>query len=861
MKNLVSGPAIDHCFFTFRCLSDLILANYLSELRNNRVARPSGARPPPPSSRRESDRGISNTIHVEDVPKSPTQDVTQRSSSGFSHKRARSSLSTFSSVTSRTGRALVQQPRLAEETPILKASDVVPTATYMERGQRWMEKEEAVSLREAMEDMDLKTQDDEEARIHAAALDEASELVWQHEHPEAAIKPDAPYRYKDHLRKNSYQHARTQSVGRYGGIGIVTGLARDIAPRSVSGDSSSSGGMHSQRSRVSSGSSNNSRFDRNISPDPAARASMDSARVTNAERPSRKSYGSISGSTRSQSSPRRSSAKRNISGEIAGTFTGEQIWEEPEQDSTDRGRSQDSRDMPAPLRIKPRNPLNRVQFAQDLGPRSSSTPPEPIKPLSRFEIHRNPPTQTRNPNYTANPPPTSQIAVDKPAAEEQALPPLPMKGGLEIRSEEIRQATSMRLKDRSPKLPTPTVVSDKPGRPIVSFDVDWKPKEADIKPEVRRTSPFDRGTSSSKRESLPLRPDSKDVPTPLSTIHVSGTPSIEVNAVSTISMPTINFPDSTASVSTIIFPDSEPSVPSINIPDSNPSIPTIQLPDTPTVSISAPPTISIDPAPSNSQKRPLPDPKISNARPFPRHHATAPVPRGHWSPAGKRATATCHQCQLPIEGRVVKLSGAPEHFHPQCFICFCCGTGLESLEIHPEPPAKRAERLDRIKRRAQGEPIPEIEGQSMAEDGDPRLRYFCHLDWHENYAPKCKHCKTPIIGEHTVALGEHWHYGHFFCAECGDPFEKGMTHIEKDGYAWCLNCQTKRTERQAPKCKKCKGPVIGQYVQAMGGEWHDKCFRCATCKSGFDDGAFYPKKVGNETIVLCIQCIERELKA
>jgi len=112
-----------------------------------------------------------------------------------------------------------------------------------------------------------------------------------------------------------------------------------------------------------------------------------------------------------------------------------------------------------------------------------------------------------------------------------------------------------------------------------------------------------------------------------------------------------------------------------------------------------------------------------------------------------------------------------------------------------------------------------------------------------------------------VALGENWHYGHFFCAECGDPFEKGMTHIEKDGYAWCLNCQTKRTERQAPKCKKCKKAVIGQYVQALGGEWHESCFRCATCKNGFEDGAFYPKEVGNKTIVLCIQCIERELKA
>jgi hypothetical protein len=47
----------------------------------------------------------------------------------------------------------------------------------------------------------------------------------------------------------------------------------------------------------------------------------------------------------------------------------------------------------------------------------------------------------------------------------------------------------------------------------------------------------------------------------------------------------------------------------------------------------------------------------------------------------------------------------------------------------------------------------------------------------------------------------------------------------------------------------------------LGGEWHESCFRCATCKNGFEDGAFYPKEVGNEMIVLCIQCIERELKA
>ncbi|KAF4631543.1 hypothetical protein G7Y89_g6581 [Cudoniella acicularis] len=831
-------------------MSNEQFAEYLADLRNNRVARPSGARPLPAGNRRESQQAASiasqttplSTPQTSEFPNSPTTEYGPRSSSALSHRRGQSSLSTYGSVTSRTGRQLAQPPSQTS-TPPLKPSEVVPTATYIERGQRWMEKEEAVALREAMEDMDLKKKEEEEARIHAAAQNEASELVFQHQNP-SAVQPDAPYRYTEHLRKNSYAHARTQSVGRYGGMGIATGLARDIAPRSVSGSSSGSGGM--PRSRVSSGSSDDFQFDRKMSPEAGgARHSLDTTREIGGPRANPKSYGSVSGASKfTGGSRRKSSGKRNISGEIAGTFTGEQIWEEPEE-SSPRGRAEKDQDMPAPLRIKPRNPLNRVQF--DISPRSSSTPPEQTK-FSKTEIHQNPPTQSRNPLYTANPPPPAQKSEAKPAEPEDPASALAMKDGLEIRSEEIRQATSMRLKDRSPKLPTPTVVSDKPGRPIVSFDTNWKPKEADIKPEVRRRSPFDR-SATGQRTSVPVRSNSKDVVPPIPTIHIPDTPSIQVTPSP---VPTIN------------LPDSQPSVPTINVSDA-PPIPTINFPDTPEISISAPnvPTINVSSSTSRSgSQRPLPDPKTAAGRPRPNGHVIA-ASRGHWSPAaaGKRATATCHQCQLPIEGRVVGLHGKPEHFHPQCFICFTCGTGLESLEIRSEPDSKRAERIDRIKRRARGENIPEVEGQTYAEDGDERLRFYCHLDWHESFAPKCKHCKTPIIGEHTIALGEHWHYGHFFCAECGDPFEKGQTHIEKDGYAWCLNCQTKRTERRAPKCKKCKKPVIGQYVQALGGEWHNECFRCHECHDGFNDGCFYPKQVGDETVVLCIKCLEVQLKA
>lgn len=713
-----------------------------------------------------------------------------------------------------------------------------------------MEKEEAAALRVAMEDMDIKEQD-EEVQIHNAAQEEASELVYTHQFGEKFKNPDAPYRYKDHLRKNSYAHARTQSAGRNGGLFMTTGSLRDPASRQDSIGSNKEGqetsGCSNPSSPIKSGASS----------ELILRGSLDTARDAIAQRPSRKTYGSVS---RLQNGRKISGgAKRNISGEVKSTFTGEQIWEEPGQETTSDPEHPSDRRPAFALQAKPRNPLNRVQFSGDV-PRPSSTSPEITKKLSSTEIYKNPPTQSRNPAYTANPPPADEAG----SVKEEVF----KKNGIEIRGDDIRQATSMRLSDRSPKLPTPTAVSDKPGRPIVSFDKNWKPQEADDKPEVRRRSPFDRRPNSQK-QNLPARPG----PTTNPTNKDFSTPS-QVNA----SVPSISVSESIPSIPTMNFPDtpqlsvSAPSVPSIIEPGSSPTksapaIPTINIPtinepssqSTPQI-----PTVS-EPGSSEEKARPLPDPKTASKRPNPRQ-APPTVPRGHWSLAiGSRATATCHQCQLPIEGKVVALRGVPERFHPECFICFTCGTALQDLEISPEPAAPRAARLDRIKRRAQGEAIPETEGETEAEDGDARLRFYCHLDWHELYAPRCKHCKTPIIGEHAVALGEHWHYGHFFCAECGDPFEQGMSHIEKDGYAWCLSCQTKRTERRAPKCKMCKKAVLGQYVQALGGEWHDECFRCGHCEGGFDDGQIFPcqrgdKGEGGEIIVLCTGCMEKELK-
>jgi hypothetical protein len=744
-------------------------------------------------------------------------------------------------------------PEKAAKVAPLKPDEVVPTATYMERGLRWMEKEEVVSLRTAMEDMDIKEpseeepKDEEETRLYNAALNEAAELVWRHQNGVKPPEPGAPYRYKPHMRKNSYAHARTASIGRYGDDIVPTGLARDGA-RSVSGSTSGSEGRPSLDS---------------------ARPSLDGQRQVSNDSTTSKTYGSL-GSRPSGASGgrRRSSMKRNISGEIQKPFSGDQIWEEPEGDTPKSKLHSNPVEATQPLRIKLRNPPNKVQFAPEAPPSEAgnvspvAASPAPAKPLSRTEIYRNPPSQSRNPAYTTNNQKPSGPRINET---------VPKKNGIEIRSDDIRQATSYKLGDRSKKLPTPSAVSDRPGRPIVSFDASWKAPEeaaADTKPEPKEEpSRFAFGarhsqpTAASKPQSQSGSQAATRPPIPT----FSFTPDVQTSTPSVPRPPTAG----AASIPSISIDLSDDSAPGPNIPvlsitsDDGPSIPSIVLPgddDMPSIPIIVTPDDDNNKSTnSKPSARPLPTP--SKANPHMRNARGGSRPRGHWSPApgpiSSRATAICHECRFPIEGRFVALNGSSERFHPQCFSCYTCGTSLEALEISPEPESFRAARLDRIARRAVGEILPEERGQTMAEDGDSRLRFYCHLDWHELYAPRCKTCTTPIIGEHIVALGQHFHYGHFFCAECGDPFQQGMTHIEKDGYAWCVNCQTKRTERRAPKCKRCKKAVIGQYVQALGGEWHDECFRCGSCGGGFDDGQIFPVGDG----VRCTGCRMRELKA
>lgn len=159
------------------------------------------------------------------------------------------------------------------------------------------------------------------------------------------------------------------------------------------------------------------------------------------------------------------------------------------------------------------------------------------------------------------------------------------------------------------------------------------------------------------------------------------------------------------------------------------------------------------------------------------------------------------------------------------------------MAFYPEPEKKHAERVDRIQARQRGEDLPMLDSHPTYEDMqrlehedgfDQSLRFFCHLDFHELFSPRCKSCKTPIEGEVVVACGAEWHVGHFFCAQCGDPFDSSTPFVEKEGYAWCVGCHTNRF---STKCRKCRKPVTDTVVKALNAEWHLNCFVCMVSQS------------------------------
>lgn len=890
----------------------------------------------------------------------PVVDSEVRPSTSHDPKQQARSTSIDEAVTG-VGRPLVHPPRGRETSRSSMSRTRTPSLQYRENEQRQAEQDEARAVRIAMEELELAR----EEKLFEAARDEAVELVWKHCNPNApGAGPNAPYAYPGLTRKGSTQRSRS-----------VEPKEQDLQRANSKLRKRHSMGSAVSGSRSSSLQSNGP----GSTADPLTKATAASGRAT------KKDYFGISSKPEDPAAlakaisdlpdmkqRRRSSGPRRTTSGSLFNNPNDQIYEEPEEETPIAPASTPAvaeapKAEKLPLGMR-RNPFMRFQSIKgNPMTRSNTDPVMTTKRFDRYEIQKNPPTQSRNAAYTLN-------AAESKAAEENKInaendTEVKLKDGKEIRSDELRAATGFRLKDRSPKLPTPTVVSDAPGRPIVSFKKNWNVVELkeeismlpdDVPRPLSQAAPGPRPlTKSATFPAVPSisLPDegskrtTPPVPAPVPEVRVSSSVPAPSSRFSRQDKPTINVyedppvrPLPTVNQLRKVYPaqTNAPSVPALNVYQASslrsktapgPAIPTISISETPSISISAPagrgnnvriptigvtspvptisisetpaprkgynsnvpsisvtpdiPTISINasPAASRGQKnktpalsvtpdvptisinetpapgrgnkfnapsisitpsipainvsssngfgpaastRPLPTP----GRHFPKSHSYngAATPRPHWTPTTVRTGALCTQCALPIAGRIVSAAGC--RFHPECFTCYQCGEHLECVAFYPEPSNKLAERVSRIRDRLSGHDIPFLPTHPTPEDmarlehddgTDEAQRFFCHLDFHELFSPRCKSCKTPIEGEVIVACGAEWHAGHFFCAQCGDPFDSSTPFVEKDGYAWCVNCHT---HRYSTKCKGCRKPVTDTVVKALGAEWHIGCFCC-----------------------------------
>lgn len=653
--------------------------------------------------------------------------------------------------------------------------------------RRKLEREESHALREALELIDGH---DDESRIYTAAQQEAADLVWRHRNPKAAEdEKTAPYINPDVPKTKSY--------------GNNLGHQQGISRRNVSDSSATSSDSAGTRSSKRSSKSHNRKLslalkDLQIASDERSAAIIDAA-VT---------------------ARRRSSGYRQFSnGSNKGVFRNpeDQIYEEPQ---APKGHHHPKQEADLPLQSTNRNSI--LRGSRPLPPKPGVTFALEQPRLNRIDIHKNPPSQSRNAGYTANASQGSPKTVD---AEEHT--PTSAEG-VEIRSDDIRAATSMKMKDRSAKLPTPVAVSDQLGRPIVSFDPAWKPPSDSPRSSQDASRPVIKLTESPRNSRDVERPLPRPLPSKEQTIN------------------------------------SAPVVPTINLPDDG--VPDIQVDAAPPAINISGPMINVA-GPDDTAAKPKPAP-----RPLPKHASTSPAnmstnKRLPWLRSGMPGvpTVACTSCSLPISGRIVTASGSSSgslkaRFHPECFSCYHCQTNLECVAFFPEPDAQRQKRLD-------------AEGMDETDESD--IRFFCSLDYHEMFSPRCKSCKTPIEGEVIIAAGAEWHVGHFFCAECGDPFDSNTPFVEKDGYAYCVRCHTKRT---SARCRGCKQQILDELtVEALGGKWHEECFKCYECDGSFgDEGRFFIRDVSVEPTdkerrkgitqkveekAVCFACEERRLKA
>lgn len=163
---------------------------------------------------------------------------------------------------------------------------------------------------------------------------------------------------------------------------------------------------------------------------------------------------------------------------------------------------------------------------------------------------------------------------------------------------------------------------------------------------------------------------------------------------------------------------------------------------------------------------------------------------------GGRSRGTCYHCRQPIYDECMQALGRT--YHPEHFMCGSCNNPLGTGSFF------------------------ELAGQA-----------HCQRCYQLQFCPKCAHCNQAITDRCVTALDKKWHTHCFVCTQCTSPFQGNF--FERDGRPYCDKCFH---QVFAPRCRSCNQPVLGDCVNALGAQWHPEHFNCQYCRRAFT-GTFF----------------------
>ncbi|KAJ3437777.1 lim domain containing protein [Anaeramoeba flamelloides] len=175
----------------------------------------------------------------------------------------------------------------------------------------------------------------------------------------------------------------------------------------------------------------------------------------------------------------------------------------------------------------------------------------------------------------------------------------------------------------------------------------------------------------------------------------------------------------------------------------------------------------------------------------------------------------CCVCQKPLNGEKIITIENEKMYHPNCFKCEGCKKLVNTEEGYAEIGSK-------IYCKDCGSKLNQQEEQKSSSLTNDKI---------------CDICGKKITGSVLKALDCMFHSDCFRCKKCNKTFDLLNFQLE-DGFPYHQECHASEFGK---KCAHCGKLITGNYINALGKEWHNNCFVCGGCQKPIT-GPFFDKQ-------------------